>query len=194
MRDVMRCAWADSDPVYRAYHDNEWGIPVHDDKKLFEMLVLECFQAGLSWITILRKRPFFTKAFCGWDFRKVAAFSAADMRRLLADTNIIRNRLKIYAAVANAAAFIAVRKEFGSFDRYLWQFTGGKTLRPQHAYKTVNDIPTHSPASDSLSADLKKRGFSFVGPVVCYAFMQAVGMVDDHLANCYKYIASKNPR
>lgn len=181
-----RCHWAGNDPDYTAYHDNEWGVPVHNDRKHFEMLTLEGFQAGLSWLTILKRRKNFTKAFANWDWEKVASFSSADIRRLLRDKGIIRNRLKIRAAVNNAKRFIEVRKEFGSFDRYIWGFTGYKTLRPRRRARHFKDLPTRSPESDALSRDLKKRGFSFVGTVICYAHLQAIGMVDDHLAGCFR--------
>jgi DNA-3-methyladenine glycosylase I len=186
LRNVNRCHWAESDPDYIAYHDNEWGVPVHDDKKHFEMLVLEGFQAGLSWITILKRRENFRQAFAGWDWRKVARFTPADIRRLMNDRGIIRNRLKIAATVNNAKRFIEIRDTFGSFDRYIWQFTNYKTLRSKRPAKTFKGLPTHSPESDVLSRDLKKRGFLFVGPVICYAHMQAIGMVNDHLAGCFK--------
>jgi DNA-3-methyladenine glycosylase I len=186
LRTVNRCHWAGSEPVYIAYHDNEWGIPVHDDRKHFEMLTLEGFQAGLSWITILKRRPRFRKAFVDWDWEKIAAFSAADIRRLLKDKGIIRNRLKIKAAVNNAKCFIKIRKEYGTFDRYIWQFTNYKTLRPKRRAVNFKDLPARSPESDALSTDLKKRGFSFVGTVICYAHMQAIGMVDDHLEGCFR--------
>jgi DNA-3-methyladenine glycosylase I len=185
--DKNRCAWAGTDLDYCAYHDDEWGVPVHEDKKLFEMLILEGFQAGLSWITILKRRPAFKKAFANWNWNKVAAFSAYDVERLLQNPGIIRNRLKIQATVTNARSFIAVRKEFGSFDRYLWQFTGFQTLRPVKPARTLKEVPCRSPESDAMSKDLKKRGFSFVGTTICYAYMQAVGMVDDHVEGCFKF-------
>jgi DNA-3-methyladenine glycosylase I len=181
-----RCHWAGDDPDYIAYHDREWGVPVHDDRKHFEMLTLEGFQAGLSWLTILKRRKHFTKAFAHWDWNRVAAFSAADTRRLLRDKGIIRNRLKIRAAVNNAKRFIEIRRVFGSFDRYIWQFTKYKTIRPKRRARHFKDLPSRSPESDALSRDLNKRGFSFVGPVICYAHMQAIGMVDDHLAGCFR--------
>ena len=186
MQKKNRCHWAGNDPVYIAYHDNEWGVPVHDDKKHFEMLILEGFQAGLSWITILKRRSAFTKAFANWDWKKVATFTTRHIERLMQDKGIIRNRLKIGAAVNNARRFEEVRREFGSFDRYIWQFTGNKTVRPVRRAKTFKKLPTHSPLSDALSKDLKKRGFSFVGTVICYAHMQAIGMVDDHLEGCFR--------
>jgi len=183
---VNRCDWAGNDPLYIAYHDNEWGIPVHDDTVLFEFLILEGFQAGLSWLTILKKRENFKKAFASWDWNKVAAFTEKDFAALLSNAGIVRNRLKIKAAISNASHFIEVRKEFGSFDYYIWQFTDYTVLRPEQRARTFSDLPTHSPQSDAMSRDLKKRGFSFVGTTICYAFMQAIGMVDDHCANCFK--------
>lgn len=184
--EARRCAWANSDPLYVAYHDDEWGVPVHNDRKLFEMLVLEGFQAGLSWLTILKKRDAFRKAFDRFDPRKVARYTDRDRTRLLADVGIVRNRLKIEAAITNARAFLAVQKEFGSFDRYIWQFTGGKMLRRKKRARTWQNLPTESPESRAMSTDLKRRGFRFVGPIICYAFMQAVGMADDHLAGCFR--------
>ena len=184
--DARRCAWANSDPLYIAYHDDEWGVPVHDDRKLFEMIVLEGFQAGLSWLTILKKRDAFRKAFGRFDPRKIARYTRRDVDRLSKNKDIIRNRLKIEAAITNARAFLAVQKELGSFDSYIWQFTGGKTLRRKKRAKTWQDLPTESPESRAMSKDLKRRGFRFVGPIICYAFMQAVGMADDHLAGCFR--------
>ncbi len=192
MRTVKRCEWADGDPAYRAYHDHEWGVPVHDDRKHFEMLTLELFQAGLSWLTILKRRESFRLAFAGWDWSRVAAFSRDDIKRLTHDVTIIRNRLKIIATVNNARRFIGVRAEFGSFDRYLWRFTDYKTLRKPNPPGSLKEIPTHSAESDALSCDLKNRGFSFVGTVICYSLMQAVGMVDDHLAGCFRRSATND--
>jgi DNA-3-methyladenine glycosylase I len=182
-----RCNWAIKDPVYIAYHDHEWGVPVHNDRKHFEMLTLEGFQAGLSWITILKRRDNFRQAFACWDWNRVAKFTAADSNKLMKNRGIIRNRLKIKAAVNNAKRFIETRREFGSFDRYIWKFTNYKTLYPKHPVKTFKELPTHSPESDAMSFDLKKRGFSFVGPVICYAHMQAIGMVNDHCEGCFKF-------
>ena len=178
----MRCAWAGTDPLYIKYHDDEWGVPLHDDRRLFEMLILEGAQAGLSWITILRKRPAYRKAFDNFDPARVARYDAKKKRALLADAGIVRNRLKIDAAVTNAQAFLAARKEFGSFDKYIWQFTGGKPIVNRR--KTMKEVPATTPESDAMSKDLKKRGFRFVGSTICYAFMQATGMVDDHIAGC----------
>jgi DNA-3-methyladenine glycosylase I len=178
----MRCAWAGTDPLYVKYHDEEWGVPLHDDRRLFEMLILEGAQAGLSWITILRKRPAYRKAFDNFDPKKVARYDARKKRALLADAGIVRNRLKIDAAITNARAFLDVQKEFGSFDTYIWQFVGGAPIdnRP----RTMEDVRATSPASDAMSRDLKRRGFRFVGSTICYAFMQATGMVNDHVGGC----------
>lgn len=179
----MRCPWAGTKPHMVRYHDREWGRPVHSDRRLFEMLILEGAQAGLTWETVLRKRVGYRKAFERFDPRKVARFTAAQKRRVLKDEGIIRNRLKIDAAVTNAQAFLAVQNEFGSFDRYVWQFVGGKPKLNRR--RSMADVPVTSPESDALSKDLKKRGFRFVGSTIVYAFMQAVGMVDDHLNGCF---------
>jgi DNA-3-methyladenine glycosylase I len=179
-----RCAWAESDPLYQRYHDEEWGVPVRDDRRLFEMLILEGAQAGLSWITILRKRPAYRKAFDRFDPRKVARYDARKKRALLADAGIVRNRLKIEAAVTNARAFIAVQREFGSFSAYVWRFVGGAPIETRR--KSLAEVPARTAESDALSADLRARGFRFVGTTICYAFMQAVGLVDDHAAGCFK--------
>ena len=178
----LRCAWCPPDPVYVAYHDTEWGVALRADQPLFEMLCLEGAQAGLSWITILRKRPAYRKAFGRFDARRIAAYDAKKLRALLADPGIVRNRLKIHGTVKNARAFLAVQEEFGSFDAYLWPFVGGapKINRP----RTMKDVPASTPESDALSKDLKKRGFTFVGSTICYAYMQAVGLVNDHLVGC----------
>jgi DNA-3-methyladenine glycosylase I len=184
--DRPRCAWANTHPLYVDYHDEEWGVPVHDDRLLFEFLVLEGFQAGLSWLTILKKRDAFRKAFRNFEPAKVARFGQRDVERLMADTGIVRNRAKIEAAIGNAKAFLAVQKEFGSFDAYLWSFTGGKTLRSRKRATDFRDLPCESPESRAMSKDLKKRGFRFCGPVICYAHMQACGMVDDHLKRCFR--------
>ena len=177
-----RCPWAGSDPLYVRYHDEEWGVPSHDDRHLFEMLILEGAQAGLSWITILRKRAAYRKAFDRFDPRRIAKYDAKKLHALLADPGIVRNRLKIHGTVTNARAFLAVQEEFGSFDAYLWGFVGGapKINRP----RAMGDVPARTAESDGLSKDLKKRGFTFVGSTICYAFMQAVGMVNDHLVGC----------
>ena len=182
---MKRCGWAGSDPLYVAYHDEEWGVPVHDDDTLFEFLLLEGFQAGLSWLTILRKREAFRKAFAGFDAGKVARFDRRKLDRLLQNPGIVRNRLKVEAAKKNARAFLEVQKEFGSFSVYLWEFVGGRPKK--NRWKTMKDVPASTSQSDTLSKDLKQRGFSFVGSTICYAHMQAVGMVNDHLTSCFRY-------
>jgi DNA-3-methyladenine glycosylase I len=184
VRKKSRCAWCGTDPLYVKYHDTEWGVPLHDDRKLFEMLILEGAQAGLSWSTILRKRENYRKAFDNFDPRKVAAYGKRKIALLLQDEGIVRNRLKIEAAITNAKAFLAVRQEFGSFDRYIWQFVGGSPKR--NARKSLKEIPATSAESDAMSKDLKRRGFRFVGSTICYAFMQATGMVNDHTVGCWK--------
>ena len=189
--DLTRC-WGGGDPLMQAYHDDEWGRPVHDDRVLFEFLLLDNFQAGLSWRTILNKRENFRAAFSGFDPVKIAAYGEADRQRLLADAGIIRNRAKVKAAVSNAQAFLEVQAEFGSFDAYIWQFTGGKTLESTPP-ANWEDAPATTPESDAMSADLKKRGFKFVGSTICYAFMQSIGMVNDHLATCEKRNAAAGP-
>ncbi len=181
----IRCAWAGSDPLYIAYHDQEWGRPVHDDRRLFEFLLLEGAQAGLSWITVLRKRDAYRRAFDAFDPVKVAAYGPAKVDELLSNPGIIRNRLKIGAAIANARAFLQVQEEFGSFDRYIWGFVGNEQIR--NAWQSMQEIPARTDISDAMSKDLKKRGFSFVGSTICYAFMQAVGMVNDHTTDCFCY-------
>ncbi|MFQ5671380.1 MAG: DNA-3-methyladenine glycosylase I [Acidobacteriota bacterium] len=180
-----RCTWCGTDPLYIAYHDEEWGVPVHDDRKLFEFLVLEGAQAGLSWLTILRRREGYRKAFSGFDPRKVARYDKRKIERLLADPGIIRNRLKVRSAVSNARAFLQVQKEFGSFAGYQWQFTGGQPRINRR--RRDADIPTWTAQSDAFSKDLKERGFSFVGSTIIYAHMQAVGMVNDHLTRCFRH-------
>src|SRR5512143_3046222 len=184
-KSVKRCSWPSDDPPMIAYHDREWGVPLHDDRKLFEFIVLDGAQAGLSWSTVLRKRENYSRAFHGFDPGIVAVFTAKDVERLLKDSGIIRNRLKIESAITNAKMFLAIRKEFGSFDAYIWQFTGGKTV--QHRCRRLADIPPTSKESDVMSKDLKKRGFKFVGSTICYAFMQAAGMINDHLVDCFRY-------
>ena len=181
---MKRCSWPSTE-LDIAYHDKEWGVPVHDDRILFEFLILEGAQAGLSWSTILRKRENYRKAFAGFDPRKVAVFKTSRIQQLMKDEGIVRNRLKIESAVTNARAFLQVQKEFGSFDRYVWRFVGGDPVRNRR--KGTNDIPARTPESDALSKDLQRRGFRFVGSTICYAFMQATGMVNDHLATCYRY-------
>lgn len=179
-----RCAWARGDLDVR-YHDGEWGVPEHDDRKLYELLVLEGAQAGLSWSTILAKRPAYRKAFAGFDPAKVARFTARDVERLLADAGIVRHRGKIEGAIENARAFLAVQQEHGSFDAYLWRFVGGKPV--QSTLKPTERHPTETEASRALSRDLRRRGFRFVGPTICYAFMQAAGLVNDHTTNCFRW-------
>lgn len=181
---MQRCSWPKSE-LDIAYHDREWGVPVHDDRLLFEFLILEGAQAGLSWSTILNKRESYRRAFNGFDPKRVARLTRVDMNRLMKNDGIVRNRLKIESAVTNARAFLSVQEEFGSFDRYAWRFVGGKPL--QNSRKTLKDIPATTPESDALSKDLQRRGFRFVGSTICYAFMQAVGMVNDHLITCFRY-------
>ncbi len=180
-----RCRWAGDDPLYITYHDTEWGVPLHDDRKLFEFLILEGAQAGLSWITILKKRQNYRKAFQNFNPRKVAGFNSARVKKLLSDPGIVRNRLKIEAAILNANAFLTVQKEFGTFDAFIWQFVNGTPMR--NAWKTLDEIPSKTEESEHMSRHLKKRGFRFVGSTICYAFMQAVGMVNDHTVDCYRY-------
>jgi len=180
-----RCAWCTSDRLYVLYHDKEWGVPVHNDRKLFEMLTLEGAQAGLSWLTILRKRENYRKAFNNFDPVKMAGYNARKVKTLLNNEGIVRNRLKIAATVSNAKAFLAVQKEFGTFNNYIWQFVGGEQIKNKH--RSLKDILPTTPESDAMSKDLKKRGFRFVGSTICYAFMQAVGMVNDHTTDCFRY-------
>jgi DNA-3-methyladenine glycosylase I len=184
MNASMKRCFGDGDELYAAYHDHEWGVPVHDDRHLFEMLILEGAQAGLSWLTILRKRENYRKAFDHFDARKVSRYDARRIQKLLADAGIVRNRLKVSATVQNAKAFLAVQKEFESFDKYIWQFVGGKPIR--NSWKR-GQIPARTAESDAMSKDLLKRGFKFVGSTICYAFMQAVGMVNDHVVDCPRY-------
>ena len=179
-----RCGWARGDR-YIAYHDEEWGVPLHDDRALFELLILEGAQAGLSWSTILHKRDRYRKVFDGFDARKVARYGERKVAALLEDPGIVRNRLKVHAAVTNAKAFLAVRQEFGTFDAYIWSFVGGRSL--QNARSEWKEVPPRSQQSDTMSKDLKKRGFTFVGSTICYAFMQATGMVNDHLVTCFRH-------
>ncbi len=181
----LRCEWATTDPLYIDYHDNEWGVPEHDDRKLFELLILEGAQAGLSWLTILRKRDSYRKAFDDFDAKKMAEYDERKVEELLSNNGIVRNRLKIVAAIQNAKAFLAIRQEFGSFDAYVWQFVGGKLKK--NAWKTLKEIPSKTLQSDAMSKDLTKRGFKFVGSTICYAFMQATGMVNDHTVDCFRY-------
>jgi DNA-3-methyladenine glycosylase I len=182
---IKRCSWCGDDPLYVRYHDQEWGVPVHNDRKLFEFLILEGAQAGLSWITVLRKRQAYREAFDGFDFNKIAAYKEHKLKLLLENPGIIRNRLKIRSAVTNANAFIRVRDEFGTFNNYIWQFVDGRPVQNRH--KTLKDIPAKTELSNAISKDLKKRGFSFVGSTIIHAHMQAVGMVNDHLTDCFRY-------
>ena len=181
----IRCKWAGIDPFYVRYHDTEWGVPLHDDTKLFEFLVLEGAQAGLSWLTILKKRENYRNAFDNFDVAKISTYGSAKVALLLSDPGIVRNRLKIEAAVQNARAFQKVQAEFGSFDHYIWRFVGGKPVR--NRWKAETRIPAQTPESIVMSKDLKRRGFRFSGPTICYAFMQAVGMVNDHVMDCFRY-------
>lgn len=182
--EVQRCPWARNELAV-LYHDREWGVPVHDDRTLFEFLILEGAQAGLSWDTILQKRENYRKAFDGFEVKRVARYDERRIRALLGDAGIVRNRLKIASAVRNAQAFLKVQKEFGAFDRYLWQFVDGKPKK--NAWRNSKDVPARTPESDALSRNLKKRGFNFVGSTILYAFMQAIGMVNDHLVDCFRY-------
>jgi DNA-3-methyladenine glycosylase I len=180
-----RCKWAETDPLYRVYHDTEWGAPVHDERLLFEFLILEGAQAGLSWLTVLKKRTAYRKAFDNFDPQRVARYDAKKIKELLSNEKIIRNRLKIEAAVQNGKAFLVVQKEFGSFAAYVWGFVGGKPIK--NSWQTEGQVPAKTRESTILSDDLKRRGFQFVGPTICYAFMQAVGMVNDHTVDCFRY-------
>lgn len=180
-----RCPWCEGSELQTAYHDREWGVPVHDDRLLFEFLILEGAQAGLSWDTILKKRENYRHAFAGFNAAKIARFGAREARVLMANPGIVRNRLKIAAAISNAKAFLDVRREFGSFDRYIWQFVGGRPR--QNSRRTLKQVPASTAESDAMSKDLKGRGFRFVGSTICYAFMQATGMVNDHLVTCFRY-------
>jgi DNA-3-methyladenine glycosylase I len=182
---TSRCDWAGTDPLYVAYHDQEWGVPVHDDRVLFEFLILEGMQAGLSWMTILRKRENFRQAFDGFNPEKIAAYGEEKVAELLANPGIIRNRLKVRAAIENARAFLKVQEEFGSFDAYLWRFVGGKPII--NTWTTMGEIPVQSAEAREMSKDLVRRGFRFVGPTICYAHMQATGMVNDHIVSCFRY-------
>lgn len=182
--EVNRCAWPKTE-LDITYHDTEWGVPVHDDRRLFEMLILEGAQAGLSWSTILKKRVNYRRAFDHFDARKIAQYDARKVQSLLADAGIVRNRLKIAATIQNAKAFLAVQKEFGGFDAYLWQFVGGQPI--QNRRQSLKQIPPRTPESDAMSKDLLQRGFKFVGSTICYAFMQAVGMVNDHTVDCFRH-------
>jgi DNA-3-methyladenine glycosylase I len=192
-RTIERCPWSQGiDPAYERYHDEEWGVPVHDDRVHFEFLVLESAQAGLSWWTILRKREGYRRAFADFDAAKVARFTPARVEKLLANPGIVRNRQKVEAAVGNARRFLDVQKEFGSFDRYVWEFVGGRPI--VNRWRTMREVPPTSAESDALSKDLKKRGFKFVGSTIVYAHMQATGLVNDHLVRCFRYSASSRGR
>jgi DNA-3-methyladenine glycosylase I len=182
---VNRCAWCGEDPLYVAYHDREWGVPLHDDRSLFEFIVLEGAQAGLSWITVLRKRENYRRAFHDFDAERIARYGEADVARLLADPGIVRNRLKIRGAIANARATLAVIEEFGSLDAYLWQFVDGRPVI--NAWTDLRQVPARTPQSDAMSKDMKARGYKFVGSTICYAHMQASGMVNDHVAGCFRH-------
>jgi DNA-3-methyladenine glycosylase I len=187
MNALNRCPWVGDDPLYYAYHDEEWGVPVHDDRQLFEMLTLEGAQAGLSWLTILKKRQGYRRNFADFDPQKVARFTPAKVEKLLQDPAIVRNRLKVESTVTNAQAFLAVQQEFGSFDAYLWQFVDGQPIL--NRWKTLAELPAKTPLSDQISRDLKKRGFRFVGSTILYAYLQAVGVVNDHTVDCFRYPA-----
>ena len=182
---LSRCAWAGDDPLYQKYHDKEWGVPLHSDKKLFEFLILEGMQAGLSWITILKKRQAFREAFDGFDFNKVAKYKAKKIAQLLDNPGIIRNKLKVNAAVTNAQAFIRIREEFGTFNKYIWQFVDHQPL--QNAWQNLQEMPAKTTLAETITRDLKKRGFSFVGPTIVYSHMQATGMVNDHTTDCFRH-------
>ena len=183
--ELVRCAWPGSDPLYRRYHDREWGVPVYNDRRLFEFLVLEGAQAGLSWLTILRKRTAYRTAYDQFDFKKIARYRESRISTLLQDAGIVRNELKIRSSVQNARSFVEVRREFGTFSRYMWGFTGHRPV--QNHWNRPGDVPARTPLSDALSRDMKLRGFSFFGSTICYAHMQAVGMVNDHLTSCYRH-------
>jgi DNA-3-methyladenine glycosylase I len=180
-----RCIWCGEDPLYIDYHDNEWGVPIHDDRLLFEFLILEGAQAGLSWITILKKRDNYRKAFHNFDYKKVSNYSQDDIERLMNNSGIVRNRRKIESTIKNAQGLIKIQEEFGSFDSYLWGYADGKPI--QNQWKSMAEIPAKTQISEKLSKNLKKRGFNFVGPTICYAFMQAIGMVNDHIIDCFRY-------
>jgi DNA-3-methyladenine glycosylase I len=182
---MKRCAWAGDDALYQKYHDTEWGVPLHDDQRLFEFLILEGAQAGLSWITILRKRENYRAAFDGFDARRIARYDADKIESLLKDAGIVRNRLKVQSAIINAQKFLEVQDEFGSFDRFIWQFVDGATI--QNKRRSMADIPPSTPESDAMSKELKRRGFKFVGSTICYAHMQATGMVNDHTTDCFRH-------
>ena len=185
LNEIKRCNWSISDPLYIKYHDKEWGVPVHNDRKLFEMIVLDGAQAGLSWLTILKKRENYRKTFDNFDPKKVAKYDKRKIAQLLKNDGIVRNKLKIESAVTNAKAFLKVKDEFGTFDKYIWKFVNGKTII--NSWKTLKEIPAFTKESDAMSKDLKARGFKFVGSTICYAFMQAAGLVNDHTIDCFRY-------
>jgi len=187
--DKTRCFWPAQDPLMMTYHDTEWGVPLHNDRKHFEFLILDAAQAGLSWRTVLYKREGYRKAFHNFDPKRVSRYTSKDIKRLLANPGIIRNRLKVASAVQNAKSFLAVQKEFGSFDKYIWQFVKGRPMR--NTLRSHKELQATSPESDAMSKDLKKRGFRFVGSTICYAYMQAAGMVNDHVMSCFRYKACK---
>lgn len=187
---MKRCEWANRSELERSYHDNEWGVPIHDDRSLFEFLVLEGAQAGLSWSTILRKREGYRKAFDNFNALKISRYAGNDISRLLADPGIVRNRLKITATITNARAFLQLQKQFGSFDHYIWQFVNGRPV--QNSWEKLTDIPSSAPESDAMSKDLRERGFKFVGTTICYSLMQAVGMVNDHVVGCFRHEELRN--
>lgn len=184
-KEVRRCPWVTANPLMIKYHDEEWGVPLHNDRKLFEFIILDAFQAGLSWNTIISKRKNFKKAFDNFDAKKIANYDTKKINELLNDSGIIRNKMKINATIQNAKAFLLVKKEFGTFDKYIWQFTWGKTI--DNKLSDLKKMAVKTKESDAMSADLKKRGFAFVGSTICYAFMQAAGMVNDHLTYCFRY-------
>jgi DNA-3-methyladenine glycosylase I len=186
MADKIRCDWCGSDPLYRTYHDKEWGVPLHDERALFEFLILEGAQAGLSWLTILKKREGYRRAFDNFDVERIARYTEADVARLMADPGIVRNRLKIESTIANARAALKVREEFGGLDAYFWRFVDGPPII--NAWPDISQVPTSSAVSDAMSKDMKKRGFKFVGSTICYAHMQATGMVNDHTVDCFRYL------
>ena len=188
---IVRCGWAVSDPLMTAYHDEEWGVPLHDDDGLFEFLVLEGAQAGLSWETILKRRENYRRAFVAFDAARVAQYTEEDVRRLLNDSGIIRNARKIRSAIHNARCFLAIQEEFGSFDAYIWRFVGGEPI--VNRFTSLSEIPAETELSRAMSKELRKRGFSFVGPTICYAFMQTIGMVNDHLVDCFRHTMLSNP-
>jgi DNA-3-methyladenine glycosylase I len=185
MSSPIRCAWCGADPLYQAYHDTEWGVPLHDERTLFEFLILEGAQAGLSWLTILKKRAGYRRAFAAFDAERVARYGEADVARLLADPGIVRNRLKIAAAIVNARATLRLREQFGGLDAYFWRFVDGRPLR--NAWRDMSQVPARTPLSDAIARDLKQRGFKFVGSTIVYAHMQATGMVNDHTVDCFRH-------